>query len=91
MSDESPNEKPAKTWFTDIKGGRRGVCVQCWKNYTKDGRPYPVFKLQVGWRKKMDDPWEDKITWNSSELETLYYLLKRDAIPYGYKVLRGLV
>lgn len=89
MTDENPNEKPLKTFRSRIKGGRMGVAVQIWRNYTKAGRPFPVYKIDVGWRKNHGDAWKPKTTWNSSEIETLYHILKMDAIPYGYKVLQG--
>lgn len=88
MKESKKPEPPLKTWWSKLKGGRRGVRVQCWKNYD-DGRPFPVYKVQVDWRQNFRDEWKRKETWNSSELETLFHILRMDALPFGYRIMQG--
>lgn len=84
-------EQPLRRWYTRVDGGRRGVSVQCWRNESVyDRKPYAVFKIDVSWRKNHKDGWREKMTWNTVELETLYHILRMDAIPFGMRVLQGL-
>lgn len=81
--------KPDITFYTKAKGGRRGVWVEAWVNFADGGEPIIHYKLYACKRRKISEPWKKKVTWTLPELETLFHILRMDAIPWGFRVLQG--
>lgn len=82
------HRRPDKVFRTRAKGGRMGVALQVWANSNYEGKPRAVSKIDVGWRKHFTDEWKHKNTWNTDELETLYFII-REALEFCYAVEQG--
>lgn len=81
---------PDKIFLSRVKGGERGVWVECWLNHGDNYEAVPSFRLQNNRRKDIFSPWKAKRTWNLRDLETLFHILRMDALPWAFRALQGI-